>query len=121
MNKIVQLSDKNRVAIITKEIASQYEELQYKDKRAFIENLFNVSDEDDIHNIRQACRRFRRYEKLKDDFLFLKVNGGSFMNHICEAIMLADSENTELLYKAYPDLVNGYYLYHLDKMYREEE
>ena len=35
-------------------------------------------------------------------------NGGSFMKHLCEAIVVADVQNTDKLYLAFPDLVDGY-------------
>lgn len=45
--------------------------------------------------------------------------GGSFMKTICKAISLADVNNLEKLYKAFPDLVNGYIGYTYGKTWGE--
>lgn len=58
-------------------------------------------------------------ESLKKDFLMKLDYGGSFFKSIANAITIADSENLAKLYKAYPELVDGYTVYIRDMSYNE--
>lgn len=58
-------------------------------------------------------------EALKEDFLRKLDYGGSFFKSIANAITIADSENLGKLYKAYPELVDGYVIYVRDMTYSE--
>lgn len=52
-----------------------------------------------------------REEQLQQDikdFEWDWNNGGSFRQTICKAITIADSNNLQLLHKAFPKLVNGF-------------
>lgn len=55
---------------------------------------------------------------LSEKFLYAWQNGGSFMEHLCEAIIASDSTNLEKLHAVYPDLVNGYHMWKLGRMYK---
>lgn len=55
------------------------------------------------HNLKDA--------ELKQDidkYMWDSEQGGSFKKTICKAIVIADMNNLERLYKSYPRLVNGY-------------
>lgn len=46
-------------------------------------------------------------------------NGGGYMNSLCDTITKADYNNLELLYKAYPILVDGYCMYSQGHLFNE--
>lgn len=58
-------------------------------------------------------------KELKEDFLMKLDYGGSFFKSIANAITIADSENLGKLYKAFPELVDGYTIYIRNMTYSE--
>lgn len=46
-------------------------------------------------------------------------NGGSLMRKLCETIVVADLENLGHIYKAFPKLVDGYWVYATGKTWTD--
>jgi hypothetical protein len=58
------------------------------------------------------------YKELTKKYFLQKWNdGGGFFKLLCDTITASDYENMDKLYESYPELVDGYCMYHLGVLY----
>lgn len=74
-------------------------------------NAFNFRDEVECEGCKLAQKRAYFENRWH--------SGGGFMKNICEAIVKADLDNLGKLYKAFPELVDGYSVYAFGKTWEQ--